>query len=248
MTSLEVRISKHFFSRHHQFALDVNFTASAGVTVLFGPSGSGKTTILDCIAGLLTPDAGEIRIAGENSAEILFSPKASRNLPAHQRGLGYVFQNLALFPHLTVEKNVSYGLSRFHKPIREQQVTSILESFRIAHLAKQYPDRISGGERQRVALARSLVTKPRALLLDEPLSALDFETKSQIIGDLCDFTRDHRIPIIYVTHAIDEVFAVGETVITLKDGKIVKRGRPGEVLASEREQLISQLQSTITRT
>src|SRR5437879_10287141 len=124
----------------------------------------------------------------------------------------------------------------------KQQVDAILESFHIPHLAQQRPDRISGGERQRVALARSLVTEPSALLLDEPLSALDYETKSKIIEDLRAMTRDRRIPAIYVSHALDEVFALGERVITLENGSIVKQGSPSDVLAGEREQLIRELQ------
>jgi len=126
-----------------------------------------------------------------------------------------------------------YGLSHLAAPVRKQQVAAILESFHIPHLAQQRPDGISGGERQRVALARSLVTEPRALLLDEPLSALDYETKSKVIEDLRAMTRDSRIPVIYVAHALDEVFALGDRVITLKNGSITKEGTPGEVLANE---------------
>ncbi|MCU1308523.1 MAG: molybdate transport system ATP-binding protein [Acidobacteriaceae bacterium] len=240
--SLDVRVSKRFATRHHQFALDVQFSAASGVTVLFGPSGSGKTTILECIAGLLTPDAGRIALNENGKHAVVFDSQSRVNLPASTRNLGYVFQTLALFPHLTVEENVGYGLSRLPSPARKQQVDAILESFHIPHLARQRPDRISGGERQRVALARSLVTRPRALLLDEPLSALDYETKSKIIADLRAMTRDHRIPVIYVTHALDEVFALGERVVTLENGSIVKQGSPSEILASEREQLIRELQ------
>ncbi|MCU1310382.1 MAG: putative transporter ATP-binding protein [Candidatus Angelobacter sp.] len=240
--SLDVRISKRFAARHHQFSLDVQFSAPAGVTVLFGPSGSGKTTILECIAGLLTPDSGRIALNENSKQSVLFDSQSRVNLPANTRNLGYVFQTLALFPHLTVEENVGYGLSRLPSHERTGQVDAILESFHIPHLSRQRPDRISGGERQRVALARSLVTRPRALLLDEPLSALDYETKSKIIADLRAMTRVHRIPVIYVTHALDEVFALGERVITLEKGSIVKQGSPSEVLATEREQLIRELQ------
>jgi molybdate transport system ATP-binding protein len=242
--SLEVRISKCFGTRHHEFNLDVSFSAPAGVTVLFGPSGSGKTTILECIAGLLKPDAGKISIRWPHDAsqKILFDSQSPLNLPASARNLGYVFQTLALFPHLTVEENVGYGLSRLSSSDRKKQVDAILETFHIPHLAGQRPDRISGGERQRVALARSLVTEPRALLLDEPLSALDYETKSKIIEDLRAMIRDRRIPVIYVTHALDEVFALGDRVLALTNGSITKQGTPGEVLAGEREQLIRELQ------
>jgi molybdate transport system ATP-binding protein len=240
--SLDLRISKRFTARHHQFVLDVQFNAPPGVTVLFGPSGSGKTTILECIAGLLTPDAGRIAFDGNGKQAVVFDSQSRVNLPANARNLGYVFQTLALFPHLTVEDNVGYGLSRLPSQERTQRVNEILESFHIPHLARQRPESISGGERQRVALARSLVTRPRALLLDEPLSALDYKTKSKIIADLRAMTRDHRIPVIYVTHALDEVFALGERVITLEKGSIAKQGSPSEVLGTEREQLIRELQ------
>jgi molybdate transport system ATP-binding protein len=247
--SLEVQISKRFVARHHEFSLEASFSAPAGITVLFGPSGSGKTTILECIAGLLTPDGGKISIRWPHDAsqKVLFDSQARLNLAANKRNLGYVFQTLALFPHLTVEENVGYGLSGLPSAARKQQVDAILESFHIPHLARQRPDSISGGERQRVALARSLVTEPLALLLDEPLSALDYETKSKIIEDLGAMTRDRRIPVIYVSHALDEVFALGDHVIMLKQGIIAKQGAPGEVLAKEREQLIRELQGVNLR-
>ncbi|MCU1285509.1 MAG: modC [Acidobacteriales bacterium] len=241
--SLSIRILKRFTARHHEFRLDVDFSVESGITVLFGPSGSGKTTILECIAGLLTPDAGRISVNGE----VLFDSHSRVNLPANIRNLGYVFQTLALFPHLTVEENVGYGLARLTGNERNQRISAILESFHIAHLGQQRPDRISGGERQRVALARSLVTNPRALLLDEPLSALDYETKSKLIADLRTWTQDHRIAVIYVTHALDEVFALGDRVIALKDGRIAEKGTPAEILGKERENLIRELQQVGSR-
>lgn len=242
MNALDVRLSKRFTTRRHEFTVELSFTIPAGVSVLFGPSGSGKTTILECIAGLLTPDSGQISINQNGGRTILFDSQSEIDLPVQQRGLGYVFQTLALFPHLTVEENVGYGLQRLSAAERAERIRAILHSFHIPHLAQQLPARISGGERQRVALARSLVTKPRALLLDEPLSALDYETKSKIMDDLLAWNRDHPIPIIYVTHALDEVFALGEKVVVLNGGRIAKEGRPGEVLRAESEALISQLQ------
>ena len=141
-----------------------------GITILFGPSGAGKTTLLDCIAGLVRPDAGPNR---NPPSKILFDSALGINVPPQRRRVGYVFQDLALFPHLTVEGNVEYGLSSLAVEERKRRSAAILESFRIAHLRSRRPGQISGGERQRVALARALVIDPTILLLDEPLAALD---------------------------------------------------------------------------
>jgi molybdopterin-binding protein len=152
-----------------------------------------------------------------------------------------VFQSLALFPHLTVEENVQYGLASRLGNERKNQVCGILESFRIGHVGKRKPSEISGGERQRVALARSLVTDPRILLLDEPLAALDASTKAKIVEDLRAWNAQHRIPILYVTHSREEVFALGERVIVLDRGKIVADGTPHEVIRAPRQETLAQL-------
>src|SRR5205085_10769448 len=173
------------------FLLEVDFTAASGVTIIFGPSGAGKTTLLDSIAGLRAPDAGKISLRGDHE-EVLFDHTQRINIPVQQRRLGYVFQGLALFPHFSVAENVAYGLRSLNQRERSDRVAEILESFHIPHLAGERPDQISGGERQRVALARSLVTRPRALLLDEPLSALDQSIKSKIVADLLAWNQQHR--------------------------------------------------------
>jgi len=157
------------------------------------------------------------------------------------RSVGYLFQSLALFPHLTVEQNVQFGINRLPRPERRQRSMKILESFRIAHLLERKPAEISGGERQRVALARSLVTDPALLLLDEPLSALDGITKSKIIEDLRTWNRAHDIPIIYVTHALAEAFSLGESVVVLESGKVLAEGTPQQVLDTPRHETIAQL-------
>ena len=143
-----------------------------GFTILFGPSGAGKTTVLNCIAGLASPDDGRIVVDGR----VFFDSGQGINLPARQRRIGYVFQDLALFPHLNVEKNVQYGLFALTSSERKDRCDSALESMRITSLRRRSPGEISGGERQRVALARALVMEPCALLLDEPLAALDWVT------------------------------------------------------------------------
>ena len=163
------------------------------------------------------------------------------NLAVEKRHVGYVFQNLALFPHLTVEKNVQYGLTHLSASERSDRTSAILQAFRIAHLASRYPSEISGGESQRAALARTLITDPAALLLDEPLAALDFATKSKIIDDLRQWNQTHRIPILYVTHSREEVFALGEHVLILDAGRIVAQGTPHEVIAAPQQETVAQL-------
>src|SRR5579863_1183194 len=201
---LEAAFSRTQTSGGHEFVLDVEFQVAPGFNILFGASGAGKTTLLDCVAGLITPDVGRIAI-GER---VLFDASRGINLPVAKRGVGYVFQSLALFPHLTVAQNVQYGLARLPKSERLAKTSAILEAFRIAHLAERSARKISGGESQRVALARTLVTDPAVLLLDEPLAALDAPTKARIIGDLRQWNHAHSIPILYVTHSREEVFAL----------------------------------------
>ncbi|HEY1270575.1 MAG TPA: molybdenum ABC transporter ATP-binding protein [Terriglobales bacterium] len=219
------------------FQLDVDFFVQAGITILFGASGAGKTTLLNSIAGLAQPDEG--RISAGNS--VLFDSSTRVNLPVSRRRVGYVFQDLALFPHLSVEKNVMYGLSHMAVADRQARVNEILESFHIPHLQQRKPAAISGGERQRVALARALVTDPCVLLLDEPLAALDGPTKSKLVDDLRLWNQVHRIPILYVTHTRDEVFALGDSVLVLEGGKIIAQGAPHDVMRAPRQESVAQL-------
>src|SRR5207247_8453226 len=157
------------------------------------------------------------------------------------RAIGYAFQDLALFPDLSVERNVQYGISRLDASERGARTDAVLESFRIAHLRRRKPGEISGGERQRVALARALVTDPRLLLLDEPLAGLDAPTKSKIVDDLRAWNSAHRIPILYVTHSREEVFALGERVLVLENGRIIAQGTPHEVMSAPRQETVAQL-------
>jgi molybdate transport system ATP-binding protein len=219
------------------FVLDVKFSVPAGITMLFGASGSGKTTLLRCIAGLLRPDSGQITIGDQ----ALFDSSARVDVPVRERRIGFLFQNLALFPHLNVTKNVDYGLDGMKRSDAQQRVEDILQRFGISGLRNHKPTEISGGERQRVALARTLVTDPRALMLDEPLSALDYATQSQIIQDLRAWNALQGIPILYVTHSQREVFALGERVVVLQDGKILSQGTPNDVLEAPAFEAIAQL-------
>ena len=219
------------------FALDVKFSIPPGITMLFGASGSGKTTLLRCIAALIRPDSGQIKIGDQ----ILFDSDARVDVPVPQRKVGLLFQNLALFPHLSVAKNIEYGLDGLDRTDAQQRTENILKSFRILAVRKRKPNEISGGERQRVALARTLVTHPRVLMLDEPLSALDYPTQSQIIDDLRAWNAARDIPILYVTHSQREVFALGERVISLENGRILSQGTPQDVLEAPAHESIAQL-------
>jgi molybdate transport system ATP-binding protein len=206
------------------FELDVDFRADAGFTILFGASGSGKTTILRCIAGLTAPDAGRIAIDDRVCVD------RGINLPPQDRHVGYVFQQLALFPHLSVEENIGFGLFTLPAAQRAERVRAIAESFHIATLLHRKPGAISGGERQRTALARAVVTDPAILLLDEPLSALDHDIQARIMDDLRAWNARRRIPVLYVTHSHREAYALGERLLVIDHGRIVTSGSPHEVL------------------
>jgi molybdate transport system ATP-binding protein len=221
---------------HSPFVLDVTAEIPVGITILFGPSGAGKSTLLDCIAGLIHPDAGQISIG----AETLLDTDRGINIPARKRHIAYVFQNLALFPHLTVEQNVAYGLAHLQPSERAVRLSGALEALRVRKFENRKPDELSGGERQRVALARSLATSPRVLLLDEPLTALDAGLKKSIMDDLSAWNAAQNIPILYVTHSRNEVDALGERVIALDQGKVVGAGTPHEILETPRHSPLAQ--------
>jgi molybdate transport system ATP-binding protein len=191
---------------------------------------------LDCIAGLTSPETGRIAIDGE----ALFDSNTNVDLAPQNRRVAYVFQTLALFPHMTVERNVAYGLPGASDRNRGARVAEILQMFRVEQLRKRKPREISGGEKQRVALARSLVTLPRVLLLDEPLTGLYAELKGSIINDLRAWNAAHKIPILYVTHSREEVDALGDRMIALEHGKIVSEGAPREVLEAPRRRRLAQ--------
>lgn len=235
--SLHCEFHKQNSTSNHQFVLDVRFDAAPGFTILFGASGAGKTTLLDCVAGLTKPDYGRISVGDR----ILFDGAEHIDVSVAKRRSGYVFQNLALFPHMTVEQNVSYGLATLPNAERTKRVSAILRAFRIEHLFARKAREISGGESQRVALARTLVTDPEVLLLDEPLAGLDAPIKAHIIDDLREWNRNHQIPILYVTHSREEVFALGERVIVLETGSIAAQGTPHEVMTAPQQETVAQL-------
>jgi len=233
MLTAQIRKQRHGAS---SFVLDVSIEVLAGITILFGASGAGKSTLLDCIAGLTRPDEGRILLSGD----VLFDSVRAIHIPAPKRRIAYVFQTLALFPHLSAEENVAYGPRNLPEEQRRERVGEILKVFRVEKLRKQRPGEISGGEKQRIALARSLVTEPRALLLDEPLTGLDAELKAAIVDDLRGWNTAKAIPILYVTHNRDEVDALGERVIALDNGRVVTAGAPMEVLNAPRRKKLAQ--------
>lgn len=233
--TLEVRVRRKLTSDGDGFELDVDFAAPNGITILFGASGAGKTSLLDCIAGLKTPDQGRIALGDR----IFFD--RDTNLASRQRRVGYVFQDLALFPHLSVERNVSYGLTDCGPEKRRLRVAEMLEVLGISFLGKRRPMELSGGERQRVALARALVTRPSVLLLDEPLAALDLPTRMKIAEDLRRSIQAKPIPVLYVTHSRDEVFMLGERMLMIERGRIIAEGTPHQVMSAPRTETVAQL-------
>lgn len=212
---LQVRVRKARQGANGQpFVLEVALEIPPGITILFGPSGAGKSTLLDCIAGLVRPETGSVRVGQET----WFDSSAAIDIPVHQRQIGYVFQTPALFPHLTVEENIGYGITRLAAREQKQRIEEILNAFKIGGLRTRKPGEISGGEAQRVELARALVTEPRVLLLDEPMTGLDEELKAHIIEDLRAWRTARQIPILYVTHSRIEAQALGDHAITMRAG------------------------------
>ena len=198
------------------FDLDVKFESGDGITILSGASGAGKTTTLRLIAGILTPDAGRIEIGGR-----LYFDSANRSdIPIQERRVGYVFQDYALFPHLTAIRNVEYGIRLSDKNARRKKASEMLELFRISAVAERVPRDISGGEQQRVALARALASDPEILLLDEPLSAVDVETRISLLDEIEAVQRTTGIPVLYVTHNEAEGERLGMHRVVLDHGRV----------------------------
>jgi ABC-type Fe3+/spermidine/putrescine transport system ATPase subunit len=192
--------------------------AAGEAVVILGPSGCGKTTLLRLVAGLETPDAGEIWLAG-----VQLSGAGRGHVPPHKRGIGFVFQDLALWPHLTVQKTLDFVLESSTTPPAgwKARAHDVLTLVRIEQLSGRYPHELSGGEQQRVALARALVGKPRVLLLDEPLSSLDPELRDALRGELARLQRTVGVTTIYVTHDRDDVAVLADRVVEMRGGRIV---------------------------
>ena len=208
------------------FSLECEATVDSGITAIFGRSGSGKTTLLNCVAGLISPDEGEIEALGRT----VFSSSRRENVPPEKRRFGYVFQDPALFPHMSVWENVMYGHRLSPPGRREVDPELLLELFQLSPLLDRGVTALSGGERQRVALARSLATSPELLLLDEPLASLDWGLRGVIIEYLRKVRREVGTPMLYVSHSISEVMALAENTLVLSGGRLVAHGDTASIL------------------
>jgi molybdate transport system ATP-binding protein len=221
--------------RHRQggFSLEVEFSLAQPWTVIFGPSGAGKSTILRILSGLTSPDSGRIALEGHT---VLDTAKKLAIPPGH-RSMGFVTQQAALFPHLTAEENVAFGIRHLDRVARAHRVAEMLSNFSAENLARRRPTQLSGGERQRVALARALAPRPNLLLLDEPLAALDDASAQDILARL--LALDLRV--VYVSHDLAEIWRLPASVILIEAGRIAATGPLREVLAAHRDRLLELL-------
>ncbi len=228
---LEISIRRQFSSNGHRFELDAQVSCEHDVTVIFGPSGSGKSVTLQAVAGLMRPDSGFIHL-GDRA---LFDSATGVDVPTRERRVAYVFQDYALFPHLSVERNVAFPLSRWWQwglpaGVRDR-VRRMLDTFEIGHLAQAYPGQLSGGQRQRVALARALVGEPEILLLDEPFSALDPLLRERMRHELLRLRERFHVPMVVITHDPDDVAGLADEVIVFREGRVAATGDAHELLS-----------------
>jgi len=218
-------IKFHFQLQRDDFTLEVNSQIPAsGITALFGASGSGKTTLLRCIAGLEKIPGGSLEVNGQ------VWQNQHRFLATHQRPIGYVFQEASLFSHLNIQRNLEYGRQRVAASARTIQAEEVIALLGIEAFLKRYPHQLSGGQRQRVAIARALLTSPSLLLMDEPLSALDLESKQEILPYLERLHEEISLPILYVSHSPDEVVRLADHLVLMEDGKIRAEGEINSLL------------------
>jgi molybdate transport system ATP-binding protein len=222
----DVAVRRRFEHAQRRFDLDVHFASDARRLVLHGPSGAGKTQTLRIMAGLTTADSGHVRVAGRT----YFDAAARIDVPARRRGLAYVFQDYALFPHLTVVQNIAFGLlpgwRNPSREIRHAEVERWMRAFDLLPVAHHYPEQLSGGQRQRTALARALVVQPQALLLDEPFAALDAALRARLRDELADLQRQLAIPLLLITHDEADVRRFGDVVLPIDAGRIVADAAP----------------------
>jgi molybdate transport system ATP-binding protein len=224
MSMIDVRLHLQYSA----FALEVDLhLPGRGVTALYGHSGSGKTTCLRCIAGLERAADGFVQV----NDEVWQDSRSGLFVPPHKRALGYVFQEASLFPHLSVRANLEFGLKRIPRAQRRVDMAQATELLGIGHLLERHPQHLSGGERQRIGIARALLTSPRLLLMDEPLAALDSKRKSEILPYLERLHDELDIPVLYVSHAQDEVARLADHIVLLSEGKALASGPIGETLA-----------------
>lgn len=215
--------------RQGDFLVDVAFSgAESGVTALYGPSGAGKTSLINMVAGLMRPDAGRIAVNGL----CLFDSVRRVNLPPERRRIGYVFQDGRLLPHLSVRANLVYGMRLTPKNLRFVELDAVVELLGIAHLLDRRPAKLSGGEKQRVAIGRALLTSPAMLLMDEPLASLDASRKAEVLPFITQLSRRYAIPILYVSHAMDEIIQLADHLVILDKGSVAASGELEQLLAT----------------
>ncbi len=210
-----------------EFTLSVDETCPPGITCIIGPSGSGKSTLLATLAGLALPDRGRVAVG----SDVWLDLARGIEVPVHERRLSYVFQGLALFPHMSALHNVEYGMHDVPRPERTERALKLLDRVGVKHLARRKPRTFSGGEAQRVAIARALARSPKLVLLDEPFSALDRDLRAQLTALIREISGELRVPIVHVTHSLGEVKQLADHVIRFEKGAIVERGTPDQVVA-----------------
>jgi len=217
---------------HAGFVLTARFEVPSGITILFGPSGAGKSTALAAIAGLVRPSRGRIALG----ADVWFDAREGKDVPTHRRHVAFVFQSLALFPHMTAVGNVVYGMDRaLSRAEQRARATAMLERLRVGHLADRRPATFSGGEAQRVALARAFAMRPKIVLFDEPFSAMDRDLRFQLADDVRSFVDELRVPMIHVTHNRGEARALGDRAVLIEGGRVLHAGSVAEVLGEGRD-------------
>jgi molybdate transport system ATP-binding protein len=224
---IEAHVVKRFPARRDSagFDLDIEICAGAGVTALFGPSGAGKTLTLDCIAGFVVPDRGRILI----DDRIVFDAEAAVNLRPQARGCGYVFQNYALFPHMSLRANLMFAATNFAKLERHRRVNEMLDRFRLVEVAGRKPHELSGGQKQRCSIARALIGEPRVLLLDEPARGLDAPLRADLYAILHQVKEEFEVPVILVTHDVDECLELADEMLVIRNGEVEQAGPPAEL-------------------
>ncbi|HPT24966.1 MAG TPA: ATP-binding cassette domain-containing protein [Bryobacteraceae bacterium] len=236
---IDARIRKRFppSKDSSAFELDIHLKTSSPVTVLFGPSGSGKTLTLDAVAGFITPDEGRI-VAGDT---LLFDVAARISLSPQQRRCGYVFQNYALFPHMTLRENLAFAADRLPRAERRGRIAEMLHQFHLGEVSGRKPHELSGGQKQRASIARALLADPRVLLLDEPARGLDPALRSELYALLNQVLADFRLPVILVTHDLEECFELGDHMVVIDNGHIVQSGQPAEILDAPANPAVARL-------
>ncbi len=234
---IEINIQKKLA----HFPLELAWEAGNEIVVLFGPSGAGKSMTLQALAGLASPEKGLIRV-GE---KVLYNSSKGINLSPQQRGVGYLFQNYALFPHMTAEENIRFGHGDPKSRDADQDVSAMFSLFQIGELASRYPRELSGGQQQRVALARALMRKPGILLLDEPFAAIDITLRRGLRLELKNLQKQLNIPMVFITHDLSEALVMADKLIIYNRGRVLQEGTPEVIINNPKDELVAELVGSI---